>query len=322
MSSAGAAWARWLGSHFPTQASLEESIQVSRLFSMRTSRELLLLADRDPEREQFYLTEALREDPRNLSALLRLSLHAEFAGDQQASNLYLQQALHTHHSFQTYMAALNQAARRGDPQGIQHYASLALAYCPRDADGVYRQLGELSEAEKVVRVRPDFLRYLIGQNRLAEALAYEQKFRRGDPVDRYRLDLADRLLLSGQYEQAAALFSRLHPEFQQEGRFNVRFEQQPTSLAFDWRLAKHPSVTTQWRPGTLEVELGPHQNPVEVASIFTRELRQGAVSSLWTGDTQGLAWQIASAAPGWQRVGLTVPAGAARRFQLSEVRFR
>ena len=296
VASSGAAWVHWLGTQSPTESSLK-------------------LADLDPDHELAHLTEALLEDPRNLSALLRLALHAEFSGDLPRAELLLAEARQYHRSFKSYMASLSFAVRHRQREQIQSYARLALQYCPGDADAVYMLLGPLTQAQVAIPTlrREDYLRHLVGQNRIEEALIYQESLPATEAVGRHRLALAEKLILKAAFDRAAKL---IHPPDA------LGFETQPTSVGFDWRLSQNPLAAIHWRQGELEVAIGETSAPVEIASIYVaagRSPRRRARAD-WTGETGGLSWSIEEASPGWLRVALTAPAGAARQFSLAKLR--
>ncbi len=295
---------------------------------MPTAAHSLALADLDPARETHHLNTALAEDPRNLTALLRLSLIAEFAGDHTKAASLLDQATIYHHSYRSYMAALTQAARSKCRDRVSRFASLALQYCPRDADGVYAQLLDPDQALEILATasesrQNDFLRFLLGQRRLSDAQNYQAKLNASASVDRYRLELCDLLFWNGQKADAATLFTSLHPEFAKTGTFNTQLRSRPTSLAFDWRITQHKSAKIDWRPGELDIKLENRAAPLELLSIFVEAGRRSPsrVTPLWRGDTAGLSWQIAAAGPNWNRVSLNSAAGPQHRFQLLEVHF-
>ena len=323
--SASAAWVCWLGAHSPTIENLKFLAQTNYVLSLPAAAPWLALADLDPTREAQHLSSALAADPRNLIALLRLSLLAEFAGDPDKAEALLDQATVYQHSYQSYMAALTQASRSHHRDRVAHFASLALRYCPRDADGVYTHFLDLAQASQILAStdearQNDFFRFLLGQHRLADAQNYQAKLHSSASVDRYRLELCDLLFWDKQEAAAVALFSKLHPEFVESNTFNTQFRSQPTSLAFDWRLTRHRAVQITWRPGELDVKVDPCDAPLELLSLFVAIRRNPRLSPLWQGDTQGLSWHIDAATPTSSRVSLLASPGSARRFQLLGVR--
>ncbi len=289
----------------------------------------MLLADLDPDQEEVHLRAAIRDNPRELKALLRLALIVEFRGDRHQALKLMDQATGYHRSFKSYMAALTQAARWGDATGVERFARLALEYCPRDADGIYAQLTGLGLANRVLsQVDPkwsaDYLRFLIGQARLTDALQLQANLGKSPQIDRYRLELCDRLFWNGQKREASELFASQHPDFAAEGFFNLKLRTQPSSLGFDWRLSQHEKTRLNWRPGEVEVKVQGQAQALELMSILVevRKRRLERVIPSWAGETDGLYWQFSAAGPEWQRVALVAPAGNRERsFRLMEVHF-
>lgn len=286
------------------------------------------MAEIHPEQEETALREALACDGRDLKVLLRLALAVEFRGDRAEAGRLVEQAMAYHRSYESYMAGLAQAARWKDDAGVERIARLALQYCPRDADGVYSHLGDIELAERVLSGsgparRADFLRFLLGQKRLADALAFQSKLPVDESVDRLRLELCEMLFWQGQREEAGRLFAVMHPEFAEAGVYNTQLRSKPSSLGFDWRLSEQAQTRLQWRPGELEVKVGSHGQPLELISILVEKRKREIerVVPLWGGETGGLYWKVDEAGPKWKRVALVAPPGGDRRFQLKEVRF-
>ncbi len=328
--SSSAAWVIWLGGHSPTNDQLLKIIPVARAFGLSTASFWLQLADLDPEREESHLRAALQSNPRELRALLRLSLLVEFSGRHTEARRLLDQATAYHRSYKSYMAALAQSARWQDTARTQRFARLALQYCPKDADGIFAQLGHSGLADQVLAGSPekwkiDYLRFLIGQKRLTEALTHQAKLTASPLVNRYRLELCDQLFWIGYKKEAAEIFAALYPEFAAEGVFNTQLRWRPTSLGFDWRLTGHGKAKLSWRPGELEIKVAGHQEPLELVSILieARNRSMERVIPSWDGETEGLYWQVAEAGQHWKRVALIAPPGQReRQFHLTEVRFR
>ncbi len=327
--SSSAAWVLWIGTHSPTKEQLLKILPWAESLGLSTSAYWLYLADLDPEQEEVCLRAAVRSNPRDLKALLRLALMVEFSGDRPRAQQLIDQATGYHHSYKSYMAALTQAVRWRDLTRIERFASLALEYCPKDADGIYSQLTDSGLADKILsradeKWRADYLRFLIGQSRLKEALAFHRKLGKSPQLDRYRLELSDRLFWNGQEQEAAELFAVLHPSFAVEGVFNSQLRSRPSSLGFDWRLSQHKKTQLNWRPGELEVKVSGHSQALELLSILVQSRKRPAekVVPSWSGETDGLYWQLAEAGTRWKRVALMAPPGDRdRRFRLIEVHF-
>ena len=327
--SSSAAWVIWTGKHSPTKEQLLQIIPAAEALSVPSSAYWLVLADLDPDREEAHLRAAIQSNPRELKALLRLALIAEFSGDRPQALKLIDQATGYHRSFKSYMAALTQAARWQDAPRMERFALLALQYCPRDADGIFAQLADSAMAKRVLaqadpKWSTDYLRFLIGQGRLTDALRHQANLPKSPQVDRYRLELCDRLFWSGQKREASELFGATHPAFAADGFFNLQLRTQPTSLGFDWRLSQHAKTSLNWRPGEIEVKALGHSEPLELMSILV-EVRKKPLERVipsWSGDTDGLYWQWTEAGPAWKRLALVAPAGnRERRFRLMEVHF-
>ncbi len=322
--SAGAGWVDWLGTRTPS----EQNLPLAEALGLPTARYWVALADLRSKREEECLRRAVQADDRYLPALLRLALIEEFRGDRHLARAWVDRAVGTHRSYQAYMAALTQAARWKDEARIVSLARQALAYCPRDADGIYSQLGALPLANKALAGadpgrRGDYLRYLLGQDRTLEALQYQSGLPPSQLVNRYRLELCERLFWKGRQTEASDLFGTLHPEFKSEGRYNLRLLTEPSSLGFDWRLRTDGKIQSTWRPGELELNLRSQGAPVEILSILVEDRGHSVskVMALWSGQTEDLNWRVEEISPRWKRVALVASPGKDRRFQLKEVRF-
>lgn len=327
--SSSAAWVLWLGTHSPTKEQLLSILPVAQALGLPASEYWIRLADLDPDQEEAYLRSAIRSNPGELKALLRLALIVEFQGDRPQAQQLIDQATSYHRSYKSYMSALTQAARWGDLARLERFSALALQYCPRDADGIYSQWTDPALADRVLsradkKWQADYLRFLIGQSRLKEALAFQAKLGASPQLDRYRLELCELLFWNGHKQEAGELFAVLHPEFGAEGVFNSQLRSRPSSLGFDWRLSQHEKTKLNWRPGELEVKVSGHSQALELISILVEARKKPIerVTPSWGGETDGLYWQLADAGPKWQRITLLAPAGDRdRSFRLREVHF-
>lgn len=325
--SIGVAAVGWLSRPDATQQQLETAVAWGPLLGLQISQNWLRLADMAPEREDAFVEQALEADPRNLTALLRLALRREFAGDRNAARDLVTRATTAHRTYPAFMAALTQAARWKEPARIETLAATALEYCPRDADGVWAQLPNLAVARRVLARRPsfqeDYLRYLIATDRADDARDLAASLPRNERFDHRRTELVELLWRKGLREEAGELFSSLSPEFDSEGTFNTRLRSRPTSIGFDWRISNDPAVQLDWRPGDLRIHLQPVTKDIEILSTWIRASKEDPrlVVPLWTGDTTGMNWRIESAGGPWRRVSLVAPAGAERRIALAEVRY-
>jgi hypothetical protein len=325
--STSAAWVVWLGSQSPSLSTLQQILPTATWLGLPTAKYWLQVADLDPDQEHRHLEQALAADPRALKALLRLALLEEFSGRRQQARQRLEEAIAYHHSYESYMAALTQAARWKELARVEQMASLALRYSPRDADGVYAQLKGVADVDRVLAPeglgrRSDYLRFLVGQKRLGEALSYQSRLPPSPSLEKLRLELSEALFWNGHREQASQLFGTIYAEFAERGYFNERFRSRPSSMGFDWRLSEDRRVQLHWRPGEMEVKLAELPASLEVLSILVEGRgRLGRVVPLWNGETEGLRWEVADLGGRWKRVVLVAPAGAARNFKLLEARF-
>lgn len=132
-----------------------------------------------------------------------------------------------------------------------------------------------------------------------------------------RRELAERLILNQHWEEAL----RLHPDPKRGGVQNARFEVEPTSLAYDWRLAKHEAVRMEWSPGKLQIRLTELQRPQELLSQYVKHSGEELprVAARWEGNVGNLEWRQERVHRDWVRVALVAPPGGQREVALVEV---
>lgn len=323
--SSGAAWVSWIEAHYSNPSQLQQILPLAERLGMPVANLRFTLSELDPDHEREHLRAALAADPRHLRAALKLALIEEFGGDRSAARQLMDQAVAYHRNYEAYSAALAQAGRWKQADRLATLAPTAIALCPRDYDGIWSQLADTALAERILSgplapQRADYFRFLIGQQRLADAEAFEARLAPGDPADRYRLQLVEQLFWKGRREQAAQIFARVHPEFSAQGIYNDKLQSQPTSLGFDWRMGRNEKTRLTWRPGEIEVVTEELAQPVEVLSIIAEQ--RGAVIPLWVGETEGLRLETQALDQRYQRVAIVAPAGQPRRFQLKEVQFQ
>lgn len=326
--SASVACLAWIGAHSQDRLLLERLLPWAVPARLPAASYYLRLADLFPEHQNRYLSLALAADSRCLPARLGLALDAEFRGDRSLARQHIDAALADHKTYRTFMAALTQAARWGEPDRVSRLAREALRYCPRDAEGVFSQISYKQAREILATTSPsrqqEYFRFLIGNRRWAEALDYSSQWEDLRGLEQPLLELSEQLFWQGNREQSAQLFTRLFPEFGPEGAFNLAFERQPRSLAFDWRLTESQSARLLWRPGQLDISLAPLDKPLDLLSLLldSRTSPRRLVLPVWTGQVSGLHWHLTTLSPGWQRAVLTASPGPARNFSLSGVRFK
>jgi hypothetical protein len=325
--SAGVAWVQWIGTFSMNPTLLERWLPLAASAGLPTAPFWLRLAELYPDSQQRFYSLALAAEPRCLPARLGLALAAEFAGNPTEARLHIDTALSQHKTYRTFMAALTQAARWGETDRTISLARQALRYCPRDADGLFSQLtpAQASSAlnDSPPSLRQQYFRFLLGQQRWRDALAFSKQIENSAESRPLRFDLAEQLFWLGEREAAATLFAQIEPEFARTATYNLDFSRQPSSLAFDWRLTGDPAAQLDWRPGQLAITLKPLSAPLPLISLLLDSRRKAIryVRPVWTGETSGLIWQITTVSPGWQRAELTAPPGPSRAFTLSQVSF-
>ncbi len=317
------AYVDWLGASKTNVARLEAAVAWERRMGFSWAKHAMALAEIEPKREKEWLELAAEDRDVAPAALIRLSLIDEMAGDQQRSVVWMGRALARSKTYKTFLAAASQAQRLGDEEGVLRWGVEALRYCTGEADAVFHLLVLVPRGADVLRQaetrrREDYLRYLIGQEKYLEALEYQSELDNSELVQRYRRELAERLILNQRWEEAV----RLHPDPKRGGVQNARFEAEPTSLAYDWRLAKHEALQVEWSPGRLNVRLGKLDAPKELMSQYVKhsgpELPR--LEPRWQGTVRGLEWKQERLHPEWVRVSLVATADEAKEFAIEEVR--
>jgi hypothetical protein len=316
------AYVQWLGASKTDVARLQAAVAWERRMGFSWAKHAMALAELEPSREREWLALAAEDRDAAPAALIRLSMIDEMAGDQRGSVAWMKRALARSKTYKTFLAAASQAKRRSDEEGVLRWGGEALRYCPGEADAVFHLLAAVPRGADVLRQaetrrRVDYLRYLIGQERYLEALEYQGELPNSELVASYRRELAERLILNQRWEEAV----RLHPDPVRGGLQNSRFEAEPTSLAYDWRLAKHEALLVEWSPGRLSMRLGKLDAPKELMSQYVKhsgpELPR--LEPRWQGTVRGLEWRRERLHPEWVRVSLVAAADEAKEFAIEEV---
>jgi hypothetical protein len=316
-------YVQWLGGTKTDAGRLASAVVWQKRMGFSWAKSAMALAELEPKREREWLLVAAEDRDVAAAVLIRLSVIEEMDGNKERSQEWMGRALARSKSYKTFLAAAGQASRFGDEHGVLRWGSEALRYCPGEADAVFQLLSHVPRGTDVLRRaeprrREDYLRFLIGQEKYLEALEYQSELADSEKVALYRRELAERLLLNQHWEEAL----RLHPDPKRGGVQNARFEAEPTSLAYDWRLAKHDAVRVEWSPGKLSVRLGKLEEAKEVMSQYVKhsgpELPR--LTPRWQGALRGLAWRQERLHSDWVRVSLVAEADGEREFAIEEVR--
>jgi hypothetical protein len=338
--SALVAWVVWCGAQSTQIQFLEQAVTWSERLHLPAhvarTRAFLALADLQPDRQPTLLASAFRNDPRNAKLLERLAVEAEFSGDPPQAERLLDQLTQAHRAYRSFVLAAGQAARAQNLRRRDRFAALALTYCPRQSDEIFmlysdwQQLAPILQAHSLER-RIDYLRFLIGANRLREGLYFQVSLPSHPTADQLRLTLSERFLLARDFTNAAALFERVHESWRGDTLFNANFAIQPSGIGFDWRLSQDPAVRADWRPGVLELQLTNLATPLELLSMYHRSRPPDPAipnptiprpSPIWHGDVRGLEWRVEPVADGAHRISLWATAGPPRQFTLRELRLQ
>lgn len=316
-------YVHWLGATKTDLNRLQSAISWQRRLGFSWAKSAMALAELEPGREREWLSVAAKDREVGAPVLIRLSLLDEMEGRKGPSAEWMRKALERSKSYKTFLAAAGQSLRFEDEEGLLRWGAEALLYCPGEADAVFQLLSKSARGEEVLRSaelrrREDYLRFLIGQEKYLQALEYQSGLSESEAVARYRKELAERLILNQHWEEAG----RLHPDPQRGGLQNSRFEVEPTSLAYDWRLAKHEAVRVEWSPGKLSVRLAKLDAPKELMSQYVKHSGPDMprLEPRWQGTVRGLEWKQERLHPEWVRISLIAGADDEREFAIEEVR--
>ncbi len=210
------------------------------------------------------LKHAVAANPRSSEAWIQLGMIEESGGNFASAERCLLEASRVDRQYLPAWTLANFYFRRANRALFWTWAdrAAALAYddlrpllqlCDQFETEPFRMLAHFGDAR---RLRPAYLDFLIGENRLNAA--YEvAKGMRDDPAnDPLLIDLADREVRAGnavpaiELWNAASGFSPIKPP---EGRVltNGDLARAPLNLGFDWRLVATEGVAETWRPSEL-----------------------------------------------------------------------
>jgi tetratricopeptide (TPR) repeat protein len=221
------------------------------------------LAEVDPAHAREALQRAIHENPRSSAAWIDLGLLQDSTGDLSAEHSLRQAALVDHQYLPAWTLA-NFYFRRGDREQFWQWAERAAALAYDDPLPLLRladrfepdPIRSLAHFQNARRLRPPYLNFLIGENRLDAA----QQVARGMSDDRandaYLIGLADRQLRAGNAAYALEMWnlaSGFPPLDPSKGSMltNGDLARAPLNLGFDWRLGQAEGVFENWKPSEL-----------------------------------------------------------------------
>ncbi len=222
------------------------------------------LAELDPAHAQEALERATRANPRSSQAWIALGLLEESSGNRAAAEHSLLEAAEVDHQYLPAWTLTNFYFRRANRALFWQWAERAASLNHDDFLSLLRLCDQfepdpatmLAHFRDARRLRPPYLNFLIGENRLdaAQQVAREMSVDRAN--DPYLIGLADRQLRAGNAAAAMELwniasgFPALDPS---AGRIltNGDLGHAPLNLGFDWRVGQTEGVAQSWSPSEL-----------------------------------------------------------------------
>jgi tetratricopeptide (TPR) repeat protein len=221
------------------------------------------LAEMDPAHAREFLERATRINPRSSAAWIALGLLEETSGNPAAERSLLEAAQVDHQYLPAWTLA-NFYFRHANREQFWGWAQRAASLHCDDLQPLLRLSDQfepdpakmLAYFHDARRLRPAYLNFLIGENRLdaAQQVAREMSGERAN--DPYLIGLADRQLRTGKASAAMELwnvasgFPAIGPS---AGRIltNGDLARAPLNLGFDWRMGQVEGVAQSWRPSEL-----------------------------------------------------------------------
>ena len=222
------------------------------------------LADLDVPNAQNALKRAVVANPRASAAWIALGMLEETGGDFAAAERSLLEASRVDRQYLPAWTLANFYFRRANHERFWAWADRAATLSYDDFRPLLRLSDQfepdparmLARFGDVRRLRPAYLDFLIGENRLDAAQQVAKGMWNDRANDPLLIDLADRELRAGnalpaiELWNAASGFSPIEPS---EGRIltNGDLARAPLNLGFDWRLVRTEGVAETWRPSEL-----------------------------------------------------------------------
>jgi tetratricopeptide (TPR) repeat protein len=230
------------------------------------------LAEVDPAHAREALERAVGANPRSGSAWITLGLLEEASGAHSSAERSLRHAAQVDHQYLPAWTLSNfyfrQASRELFWAWADRAASLTyddfrplLRLCDQFEPDPARMLAHFGDTR---RLRPAYLDFLIGDNRLEAAQQVARGMLAERANDPHLVDLADRQLRAGNTASAIELwnaasgFPAIDPS---AGSIltNGDLARAPLNLGFDWRLGQTDGVAQTWRPSELVFTLSGSQ---------------------------------------------------------------
>jgi hypothetical protein len=222
------------------------------------------LAELDPADARATLERAVAINARCSSAWISLGMLEDSAGDSASAERCLLRAARIDHQYLPAWTLANFYFRRGNRDLFWEWVSRAAALTYDEFPPLLRLCDQfepdparmLAHLGGVRRLRPPYLAFLIGENRLDAAQQVARRMSEDRANDPYLINLADRQLGAGNTDAAIELWnvaSGFGPIGPSAGSIltNGNLARVPLNLGFDWRLGQAEGVASNWRPSEL-----------------------------------------------------------------------
>jgi len=222
------------------------------------------LAELDPARARERLERAVGANPRSSSAWIALGLLQEATGEYSFAERSLLQAAEVDHQYLPPWTLSNFYFRQANRERFWPWADRAASLAYGDLGPLLRLCDRfepdpanvLMHFRDLRRLRPPYLNFLIGENRLDAAQRVGRGMVGDHANDSHLVDLADRQLRAGNTASAIEMwnassgFPSIDPS---AGTIltNGDLARAPLNLGFDWRVGQTDGIAQSWRPSEL-----------------------------------------------------------------------
>ncbi|HTB15137.1 MAG TPA: hypothetical protein VK752_26380 [Bryobacteraceae bacterium] len=222
------------------------------------------LAELEPALAQQHLARAASANPRSAASWIALGLLEESSRDLTAAEQSLREAARIDRQYLPAWTLANFYFRRADRERFWEWANRAATLAYDDFRPLLR-LGDsfepdpfllLAHFQNARRLRPPYLNFLIGENRLDAAQQVAREMAKERANDPHLIDLADRQIRAGNADAAVELWnaaSGFQPIEPAEAKIltNGDLARAPLNLGFDWRVIQTEGIAQRWRPSEL-----------------------------------------------------------------------